>query len=372
MDDVLILGGGVIGLSLAYELSQLGLQVRVLDRAAPGQEASWAGAGILPAPARATSDVYAQLGALSYDRHLEWAGRLREETGIDNGLRVCGGLYVQRTAGDALASLTQEWQAEGIRCELIPPGAIPDRAPVLCTPTGETAARSVMSSPEEAQIRNPRHLKALLAACRRQGVVVESGMAAENLRCAGGQISGVDTPGGIRTAGQYVIASGAWSRGLLQQVAVEIPIRPVRGQIVLLQAEHVGLQQIVNEGARYIVPRADGRVLIGSTEEMVGFDKRTTAAAMQSLLSFALDLVPALEGAIFERCWAGLRPGTPDRLPYLGRVADLENLFLAAGHFRAGLQLSTGTALLLGELLRGEATSISLDAFALDRDQVAQ
>jgi glycine oxidase len=127
------------------------------------------------------------------------------------------------------------------------------------------------------------------------------------------------------------------------------------------------LSRIVERGKLYLVPRPDGRVLVGSTEEDAGFEKQTTAEGITSLLSFALELVPRLAGASVERCWAGLRPGSPDGLPFLGPVPGFENLYVAAGHFRSGLHLSPATGLLMKELLLGEPLSIPLEEFRLDR-----
>jgi glycine oxidase len=128
------------------------------------------------------------------------------------------------------------------------------------------------------------------------------------------------------------------------------------------------LSRIVNEGSRYLVPRGDGRLLAGSTEEDVGFDRSTTAGGVRSLLDFALGLVPWLAQATIDRTWAGLRPATADGLPYLGRVPGLSNALVAAGHFRGGLQLSSGTAILMGQLLRGLAPQMDLAPFAVDRN----
>jgi glycine oxidase len=138
----------------------------------------------------------------------------------------------------------------------------------------------------------------------------------------------------------------------------ETPLRPSPHPIVL-------------SGKRYIVPRPDGRVLVGSTEEEVGFDARPTASAIADLLAFAIDLVPSLAGAVLERCWAGLRPGTADGLPYLGNVPDFPNLFVAAGHYRAGIQLSPATGLVMKQLMSGESPLIPLYDFRLNRPPLA-
>jgi glycine oxidase len=144
-------------------------------------------------------------------------------------------------------------------------------------------------------------------------------------------------------------------------------IQPVRGQIVLLNTGDSLVRRILMRGPRYLVPRPDGRVLIGSTEESVGFRKQTTAQAVQSLLAFGLSLVPALAEARLERAWSGLRPGSPDGLPFLGAAPGFENLFIAAGHYRAGIQLSPATGLVLKQLILGQPTTVSLTPFRVGR-----
>ena len=180
-------------------------------------------------------------------------------------------------------------------------------------------------------------------------------------------VTAVNTAAGAISADRFLIAAGAWSEPLLQGLGWTPGIRPVRGQIVLLQPEAPVFRHILLWGSRYLVPRGDGRVLIGSTEEDAGFDKRTTAGAVGDLIRLGTSLVPQLAGAQVERCWAGLRPGSPDGLPYLGAVPGWDNVFVAAGHFRAGLQLSPGTGFVLKECLLDQPLTIPLAAFRLDR-----
>jgi glycine oxidase len=172
---------------------------------------------------------------------------------------------------------------------------------------------------------------------------------------------------GSLSADRYLVAAGAWSDALLEPFGFRPGIHPVRGQIALLNTGTARLRRVLCLGKRYLVPRPDGRVLIGSTEEAVGFDKRTTGGAIAELLHFAFTLVPSLADAPLERCWAGLRPATPDELPYLGPVPGVANLFVAAGHFRSGIQLSPATALLMKELLLGQPLTMPLEAFRLRR-----
>jgi glycine oxidase len=169
------------------------------------------------------------------------------------------------------------------------------------------------------------------------------------------------------TPGHVCIASGAWTGEIARNLGFELSVKPIRGQIVLLKTPSKLFSRIVNVGPRYLVPREDGRILVGSTEEDVGFDPSTTAAAVSGLLDFALSQAPGLKQAEVERAWAGLRPATPDGLPYLGRVPGFDNLFVAAGHFRSGLSLSCASARVVGQLVRGAAAEVDLADFQVGR-----
>ena len=366
MHDVIIIGGGVIGLTLACDLAWEGVAVAVFDQGSFGQESSWAGAGILPPgnPPGAESPE-ARLRAAS---HVLWqavSDLLRDETGIDNGYRRCGGLEV-RLGGvpDALRDEVATWRREGVAVEVLAPDALQESETEL--------SRAVMSAyrlPEMGQVRNPRHLKALVALAVKRGVALVPGTPVYGFDRRAEKIVAIETATGRRQAGQFVIASGAWSGRLLNAAGCCAAVRPIRGQIVLLATQSSLLRHVVNVGARYLVPRGDGRLLVGATEEAAGFDKRTTADGVGGLIEFALDLVPALAQASFERAWAGLRPESADGLPYLGRSSLAENLFVATGHFRAGLQLSPITGRVMTQLLLGRQTTVPLAPYSPDRQR---
>jgi glycine oxidase len=367
MTDCLIVGAGVVGLSLAYELAEQGAQVRLIDAGMPGAESSWAGAGILPPAGSLAADTFERLTALSNQLHARWHERLREETGIDNGYRRSGGVYLARDSARAaeLRQHIKQWRREAITVdELVGPEAVARVEPALA-PRGTLDACCYLR--DEYQLRNPRHLRALLSALARRGVEISAGLPAEDFVTSGSRITGVQTPAGLIAAGSVCIAGGAWSGPLAARLGQAPQIVPVRGQIVLLCQNTPAVKRVINEGLRYLVPRGDGRVLVGSTEETVGFNRSTTAVAIQELLDFALSLVPSLADARIERSWAGLRPGTPDRRPYLGRISGYDNAFIAAGHGRSGLQLSTGTAQVMSRLILGQQVPIELDAFRIDR-----
>ncbi len=360
MSDIVLIGGGVIGLSIAYELATRGASVRVLDQGQLGQESSWAGAGMItPAnPDHATS-LESRLRAESFVRWPDWAARLREETGVDTGFDCCGGIELPASPSAVETSaLTKKLQNEGVRAERLDSRQLRDLEPHLSLEVTEA-----IHLPDYCQVRNPRLLKALLAACTARGVKLSPGMPVVGFEQQGDRVTAVRTPTSTISADQFVVSSGAWSQTVLAQAGCQISVEPVHGQIVLLDMLPLPTRRIIEVGSRYIVPRADGHLLVGSTEEAIGFNKRNTAEAVAELIRFGCELIPSLKSARLERCWSGLRPGSPNGLPYLGRIPNIENLFVAAGHFRAGLMLSPITAVLLRQLLLGETPTIGLDDF---------
>jgi glycine oxidase len=366
MKSCLIIGGGVVGLSLAYELSRRNRSVTVIDQGPLGQEASWAGAGILP-PANAATALHPldQLRALSNQLRPQWAERLLAETGIDNGFRRCGSLHLARTPGEAaaLAALDRSLAEQQIRCRRLTSAEVSQLEPAL----NQRDLRAAFEIPDECQLRNPRHLKALAAACCQAGVKIHEHCQAIELLHAGGRATAVRTSQGDLTADAVVLTAGAWTQAMLAREQIRSGIFPMRGQMVLFRRERPPFRRVINEGPRYLVPRDDGYVLAGSTEEEAGFDKSTTREAIADLTQFAIDLVPALREATIERTWAGLRPASFDSFPYIGRMPGVENVFVASGHFRSGLHLSPGTAVVLADLIEGQQPTIDLTPFRISR-----
>lgn len=349
--DVVVIGGGVIGLSIAWELARNGVTVRLLEQGLFGQEASWAGAGMLPpGNPRQAKTTEAKLRSNSHLLWPEWSEQLRSLTGIDNGFHRCGGVEVQPAGSlESLDERIATWRDEGVTVEPLNAAELRQRLPAL-NPEISTG----YFLPELGQVRNPRHVKALIQACLSVGVDLRPGSPVIDIQRQGDKVTAVKTLNEEHHASEFIVASGAWSRTLLQRVGCDLAIEPIRGQMVLLNTPKVLIRHVIEVGPRYLVPRPDGRLLIGATEEQAGFEKRTTAAAIAGLIDFGRDLVPALGEAQFERCWAGLRPYAPGGLPRIGRVPGTTNLSLAAGHFRAGLQLSPMTAVLVRQLILGQ------------------
>jgi glycine oxidase len=370
VSDVLVIGGGVIGLSIAYELARHGQSVTLIERGELAREASWAGAGILPPPATGDNlPAWERLQAVSYALHRTWHEELRTATGIDNGYRRCGGLYLARLAGEAAAlrAAAEQWRSDGLNVEAPSPTQLAEIEPGLADTIERDEIRAAYLLADEAQIRNPRHLQALVAACRLWGVQLIEHVEVTQIIEQSGRVSGVATKLGTYSADNFCIAAGAWTESLAAQLGLTLSVYPVRGQMLLYRSESPPLRHIVSEGPRYLVPRDDGHVLVGSTEEDVGFDKRTTKVALDELRRFATSLVPALARAKIEATWAGLRPHAVDGFPYIGRVPQWENCFIAAGHYRAGLSTSPGTAMIVRQLVRGESLAMNISDFRIDR-----
>ncbi len=368
--DCVVLGGGVIGLALARELARRAVRVAVVERGQVGREASWAGAGILPpASEQAALHPYDQLRAMAFRLHPVWAEELFEETGIDIQYRRCGGLYLAETPGEAAAllGLAEQWHEEGIMIERWDRNALAEHEPALLAAWDHGRLRAVYHVPDEAQVRNPRLLQALAASCRRRGVQILEQAGEGQWHIDGSRIRAWCCAHGAIRADTFCVAAGAWSYPLLRQLGVATGILPIRGQIVVFMLEQPPLRHIWNEGSRYLVARQDGLLLVGSTEEEVGYCKEITTEAVEQLTQFARRLLPAIAQLPVARAWAGLRPGSFDGWPYLGQATPWENLYVCAGHFRSGLYLAPATAQVMADLLTGGIPRIDLAPFSLNR-----
>ncbi|MCG8448461.1 MAG: glycine oxidase ThiO [Pirellulales bacterium] len=369
--DSLIIGGGVIGLSLAWELAQHGEKVCVVDRGQLGREASWAGGGMLPPGPSEThwpmASCYEQLAEYSRGLHAEWHEKLLRRTDIDNQYHRCGALYLATSAEQA-ASLQEKidlWRQLGIVCHTLDLQQVVELEPGLAGRADQLVA--AYHVPEEAQIRNPRHLRALIAACSFEGVELRPDTAVERLERTADRVTCAVTSQGLIDANRFCLAAGCWTGQLTRSLGLDLPVRPIRGQIALVEGPLGLLSRTICAGMQYLVPRRDGRLLIGSTLEDVGFDKATTEPAIAELLDFAGSLLPTISQLPALRQWAGLRPGTADGLPYMGHVPPLQNVWLATGHYRAGLQLSPATAVVMCCLMQGKTPPIDVSSLSVER-----
>ena len=369
--DTLIVGGGVIGLSLARELARHGEKVCVVDRSQMGQEASWAGAGMVPAgPAESKwpmASTFEQLEGLSQMLQPAWHHRLREQTGIDTEYRQCGTLHLAADAAEAtmIQKKVDRWQALGIECSAIDAQQIAELEPAIASKADQFLKS--YSVPAEAQFRSPRLMRALIAACQIEGVEMRPGVTVERFESSADSLTAVATSQGPIHADRFCLATGCWTGQLAESLGLDLPVRPIRGQIVLIDGPPGLFHSNVYVGMRYFTPRQDGRLLVGSTLEDVGFQKENTARAIADLTRFATSFAPATAGLPVVQRWAGLRPGTADGLPYLGQIPDLQNAWLATGHFRAGLQLAPATAVVMCSLMHGEDSPVDVSPLGVER-----
>lgn len=366
---VVIVGGGVMGLSVAWRLAVEGVNATLLERReGVGREASWAGAGIIAANVdRLRTNPGVDLRSWSAALYPEWSAALREETGIDNGYRRCGGVDVARTPAedDDLRTSAGRWRSERIVFERLDPRDFQKVEPAL-----GPGLVSAYFLPDRAQVRNPRHLDALRAAAAKRGVTFETGREATGFDRRDGRVTAVRTADGPIACDRLVVTAGPWTGALLGGLGVDAPTPPLKGQIVLLKVREGDRspRRVVEHGKCYLVPRDDGRVLVGATEEDAGFDTLPHGAGFAALLAEAYSLCPSLAEAEVERTWAGLRPGSLDTRPYIGRLPGYDNVVVAAGHKRAGLQLSPATAEAVVDLVLDRPPRIDLAPFRPGRE----
>ncbi|HEV3054314.1 MAG TPA: glycine oxidase ThiO [Solirubrobacteraceae bacterium] len=353
--DVIVVGGGVIGLTAGWRLSQRGLRVTVLERDEPGSGTSRVAAGMLAPIAEAdlNEQPLLRLGVRSAALYPAFVEELRELSGCDPGYLECGSLLTARDRDEA-ESVCRE-QAVRERLELAVFKLLPGDARAL-EPGLAPALRLAMEIPDDHAI-DPRALvEALVAALERAGVSVRRGAAVERVELADGRIAGVVLADGARLAADHVvIAAGAWSdaiAGLPEHARVAL--RPVKGQIIRLH-DPAGpglLTRVLRMRPAYIVPRGDGRYVLGATMEERGFDTTVTAGAIYGLLRDAIELLPGLSELVIDGLDAGLRPGTPDNAPLIGPGA-VPGLHWATGHYRNGILLAPITAELIVESVLG-------------------
>jgi glycine oxidase len=362
--DVLVVGGGVIGSAIAWSLARDGRSVVLLERDQIGAHASSVAAGMLAPLAEAEDGgALAPLGLESLGLFPSVTEALRERSGIDPHFVVSGVLRVAlgdteveplRARAARLAPHGAEWlDAAALRAEQ------PELGP---------EARGALWSPREAHVESDLLTRAFAAAAQALGARLECGAPALEVLRRRERAVGVRTPDRDWLADRVVIATGPWAGTSGGSLGLDAPpVRPVRGQIVVLDAPRPLFGPIVWGEPAYLVARRDGRILVGATEEAVGFDCRVTAAGVGGLLAGASRLVPALAGAGFRAARAGLRPGSPDGLPLVGPHPQLEGVLLAVGHHRNGVLLAPLTGRLVAELVAGKPAGASARALRPDR-----
>jgi glycine oxidase len=357
---LIIIGAGAIGLLTALNLAPHVASITILDRSEAGRESSWAGGGIVSPlyPWRYSAAVTA-LAHWSQDFYPQLGDELFTRTGIDPEVHVTGLYWLDLDDEVEALAWAQRLQRP---LQTVGMDAVYQQVPVL----GNGYARAVYMA-DVANVRNPRLVKSLKAALRAlPNVEIREHCAVTGFlrEQEGERITGVQTEQGDLLADQVVLTAGAWSGELLQTLGINLPVEPVKGQMILFKCTDDFLPSMVLAKGRYAIPRRDGHILVGSTLEHEGFDKTPTEAALESLRASAIELLPALKDAEVVGHWAGLRPGSPDGVPFIGPVAGHEGLWLNCGHYRNGLVLAPASCQLFADLLLGREPIIDPAPYA--------
>lgn len=358
MPDMIVVGGGVVGMLTAWTLGQAGAEVVLLERGETGREASWAGGGIVsPLYPWRYSAAVANLAHWSQDFYPLLGDRLLADTGLDPEVHVTGLYWLDLDdQAEALA-----WaKANGRPLSEVDIDAVHEAVPVL----GRGFARAVHMS-GVANVRNPRLAKSLREALvRLPNVSVREQIEVSGFLKDGSAVRGVRTVQGDFTADSVVLAAGAWSGELLAKLGLVLPVEPVKGQMILYRCAPDFLSSMVLAKGRYAIPRRDGHILVGSTLEHAGFDKTPSDEALSSLRASAEELIPALAGMVPVNHWAGLRPGSPQGIPFIGEVPGHQGLWLNTGHYRNGLVLAPASCQLLADLMQKRPPIIEAAPYA--------
>jgi len=361
--DVAIVGAGIVGCSTAVELASAGVEVTVFDRQAPGSGATGAAAGILsPQAETAGPGPLLDLFLEARDLYPRLVDQLRQETGRDVGYRTPGTILLAFDAEEeAELQRCHEWQSlAGLPVELLPAGRIHTLEPAVIR-----SVRMGLLLPQDHQVDNGLLIEALAEQARLRGVRFRIGEPVDEVVIFGGKLLGLHVGGERIECGAALIAAGCWS-GQIGELPERLAVVPVRGQMIEIQSGPPVVEHVLFRSNRYLVPRADGRILVGSTQEWAAVEAEVTVAGIGGLIAHALEIVPALKNLPIRRTWAGLRPGTEDGLPILG-ASKAEGLFYATGLYRSGILLGPLVGRLAAQLILHGRASWPLEPFSPHR-----
>lgn len=363
--DLLIIGGGVIGCSIAWHAARRGLHVQLIERGEIGREAVYAAGGMLAPLAEADrDDHFLRLCRRSRELYEDFAASLAEATSIDVEYRTEGTLYLSLDQHDdeELESRYQWQSAAGLNIERLTADQI-----LAVEPSLNAAVRWGLRFPDDHQVNNRRLIRALHVAALAAGVEIVTQTAVLNLLITesadGPVVNGVVTDRGRVEASRVVLAAGCWSGQLL----ATSPVLPVRGQMISVEMPAPPLRHVIYSRRGYLVPRLDGTMIAGSTTELAGYDRRTTAGGMATIIANSAEIMPSFASQPIVETWAGLRPRVDDQLPVLGPDPTIKGLFHATGHYRNGILLAPLTGQLIADLITGKAPAIDLTAFSPGR-----
>jgi len=364
INDAIVVGGGIVGCSIALRLSETGLRTVIIERGTLGCEASRAAAGMLsPQASTRGPSPFLDLCLRSLELYPDWIRKIHELSGIDPEYQEQGTLCVA-LGPDEQHDIDEwtSWQiAAGLRVEKLSAEEVRAIEPSL----SEQVVGGV-KLPGDHQVENRRLMDALGVAIRRRGIEVVEGRPVDSLKLSEGRAAGVTCGGELLKSGLVILAAGCWSGSVFQDAGLALPIEPARGQILAVKAESRPFSHVIHSGECYLVPRQDNRIVVGSTVEYTGFHKATTAGGLLALLRAAVEVVPSLGDLEMVESWCGLRPDTPDHLPVLG-PSGIDNLYLATGHFRNGILLAPITGEILTKCVAEGSMPAEASAFGAER-----
>lgn len=356
--DVVIIGAGIIGLATAELLLLQGARVTILERNKVGQESSWAGGGILsPLCPWDYSDEVTQLTSYSALQFPAWISALHQTTGIDPEYETSGMLVLPPYDSE----IARQWcSVRGIKTEQrTVPASIENN---IQTHSGKVDDHTLFL-PDIAQVRNPRLLRALLKRVVQLGGKIIENCAVNYFTIAHQQVKSITSSRGEFIADYYIVSAGAWSKEILGEHAPKLDIKPIRGQMLLFKFDAPPVRTILVQKDLYIIPRRDGHLLMGSTLEDAGFDKRTTVVARDHLLKTARIILPSLQKMPVMRHWSGLRPASPGNIPTIGRHPVIHNLLINSGHFRYGVTMAPASAEILVNEITGALQPLDITPY---------
>lgn len=337
MTDVLVIGGGIIGLATSIALSQRGANVTVVDRQICGHGATWAAAGMLAPEAERLEGDLLDLGIRSRDMYPQWIANLMRLSGQDCGYWCCG------IVAPVVSSLSESVLSQ--HPKYINYEETHQRQSGL-----GTSVLGALWLPEDGQVNNRKLTQALLTAARSLSIKILEGTTVYQIVRDRQRVLHLDTSSGKLQSDRYVLATGAWTRSLLP-----LPVKPIKGQMLsVFDGDRFDgdrrLQRVIFAPNCYIVPRQDGKIVIGATVEDNGFTQGNTAAGIAQLLNNAISVYPAIADMPITETWWGFRPHAPNEVPILG-ASDYENLILATGHYRNGILFAPITAQIITDLI---------------------